>query len=72
MHNLGDASLLLMPLFGFLPASDPRVVSTVAAIERELVSDGLVKRYQSRFEVDGLPPGEGTFLVCTFYANNSR
>ena len=61
----------MMPLIGFLPATDPRVMSTVAAIERDLMSDGLVKRYQSRPEVDGLPPGEGTFLACTFwYADN--
>ena len=66
-----DASLLMMPLIGFLPAKDPRVMSTVAAIERELMSDGLVKRYQSEPEVDGLPPGEGAFLACTFwYADN--
>ena len=66
-----DASLLMMPLIGFLPAKDPRVVSTVAAIERDLMSDGLVKRYESHPEIDGLPPGEGTFLACTFwYADN--
>ena len=69
--ELLDASILMMPLIGFLPAKDPRVMSTVAAIERELISDGLVKRYQSTPEVDGLPPGEGTFLACTFwYADN--
>ena len=69
--ELLDASLLMMPLIGFLPATDPRVMSTVAAIERDLMSDGLVKRYQSRPAVDGLPPGEGTFLACTFwYADN--
>lgn len=64
-----DASLLLLPLVGFLPASDPRVRSTVEAIERELVVDGFVLRYphhESR-EVDGLPPGEGAFLPCTFW-----
>jgi GH15 family glucan-1,4-alpha-glucosidase len=69
--DLLDASLLLIPLIGFLPAKDPRVVSTLAAIERDLMSDGLIKRYQTRPEVDGLPPGEGTFLACTFwYADN--
>jgi GH15 family glucan-1,4-alpha-glucosidase len=69
--DLLDGSLLMMPLIGFLPAKDPRVMSTVAAIERELISDGLVKRYQTRPDVDGLPPGEGTFLACTFwYADN--
>ena len=69
--ELLDASLLMMPLIGFLPATDPRVVSTVAAIEHDLLSDGLVKRYQTHSNVDGLPPGEGTFLACTFwYADN--
>jgi GH15 family glucan-1,4-alpha-glucosidase len=69
--DLLDASLLMMPLIGFLPATDPRVMSTVAAIERDLISDGLVKRYQTQSNVDGLPPGEGTFLACTFwYADN--
>ncbi|HLX36307.1 MAG TPA: glycoside hydrolase family 15 protein, partial [Candidatus Binataceae bacterium] len=69
--DLLDASILMMPLIGFLPAKDPRVMSTVAAIEHDLISDGLVKRYQSTPEVDGLPPGEGTFLACTFwYADN--
>jgi GH15 family glucan-1,4-alpha-glucosidase len=69
--DLLDASLLMMPLIGFLPAQDPRVMSTVAAIERDLISDGLVKRYQNSPNVDGLPPGEGTFLACTFwYADN--
>ena len=62
-----DASLLMMPLVGFLPADDPRVRGTVAAIERDLTSDGLVARYQCEEEVDGLPPGEGTFLPCTFW-----
>ena len=69
--DLLDASLLMMPLIGFLPAKDPRVLSTVAAIERDLMSDGLIKRYESHPEIDGLPPGEGTFLACTFwYADN--
>lgn len=64
-----DASLLLLPLVGFLPASDPRVRSTVEAIERELVVDGFVLRYphHESGEVDGLPPGEGAFLPCTFW-----
>ncbi len=56
-----------MPLVGFLPASDPRVVSTVNAIERELVVDGFVLRYRTRPEVDGLEPGEGAFLACSFW-----
>src|ERR1700691_3985419 len=62
-----DASLLMMPLVGFLPAKDPRVISTVEAIQRELISDGLVKRYLTEAVVDGLPPGEGVFLPCTFW-----
>lgn len=62
-----DASLLLMPLVGFLPPGDPRVRGTVEAIERELCEDGLVLRYPTRESVDGLPPGEGAFLACTFW-----
>jgi GH15 family glucan-1,4-alpha-glucosidase len=61
-----DASLLLMPQVGFLPPSDPRVRGTVAAIERELVRDGLVMRYPTVGQ-DGLPPGEGVFLACSFW-----
>ena len=62
-----DASLLMMPLVGFLPPSDPRVRGTVAAVERELVHDGFVLRYRTQPAVDGLPPGEGAFLACTFW-----
>ncbi len=62
-----DAALLMIPLVGFLPADDPRMVGTVACIERELMHDGFVKRYNPREEVDGLPPGEGVFLPCTFW-----
>jgi GH15 family glucan-1,4-alpha-glucosidase len=64
-----DASLLMIPLVGFLPASDPRVKGTVAAIQRELTVDGLVHRYppEQSQAVDGLPPGEGAFLACTFW-----
>jgi GH15 family glucan-1,4-alpha-glucosidase len=62
-----DASTLMIPLVGFLPPSDPRVVGTVEAIERELVLDGFVLRYQSETNVDGLPPGEGAFLPCSFW-----
>ena len=62
-----DASLLMIPLVGFLPASDPRVRGTVEAIERHLVTDGFVARYATTPEVDGLPPGEGAFLPCTFW-----
>jgi GH15 family glucan-1,4-alpha-glucosidase len=62
-----DASLLLMPITGFLPASDPRVLATVEAIQRELTAGGLVQRYRTRESIDGLPPGEGTFLACSFW-----
>lgn len=62
-----DASLLMLPLVGFLPASDPRMLGTVRAIETQLMSDGLVARYRTLPEVDGLPPGEGSFLLCTFW-----
>jgi GH15 family glucan-1,4-alpha-glucosidase len=64
-----DASVLLMPMVGFLPATDERFVSTVEAIKRELTVDGLVLRYRSREDgaVDGLPPGEGVFLPCSFW-----
>jgi GH15 family glucan-1,4-alpha-glucosidase len=64
-----DASLLLIPLVGFLPADDPRVKGTVAAVQRELMVDGLVHRYppDGSTSVDGLPPGEGTFLACSFW-----
>src|SRR5690348_5980269 len=65
-----DASLLVIPLVGFLPADDPRMVGTVAAIERELVRDGFVQRYltdEKAQSIDGLPPGEGVFLPCTFW-----
>jgi GH15 family glucan-1,4-alpha-glucosidase len=64
-----DASLLMMPLVGFLPPTDARIISTVELIEKELVSGGFVQRYQtsSSGDVDGLPPGEGTFLPCSFW-----
>ncbi|WP_435019171.1 glycoside hydrolase family 15 protein [Tundrisphaera sp. TA3] len=63
-----DASLLMMPLVGFLPATDPRVRSTIEAIGRELNRGGLIDRYQADDEdVDGLPPGEGTFMPCSFW-----
>ncbi len=62
-----DASILMMPLVGFLPASDPRVVSTVQAIQRELSVDGLLLRYRDEEGVDGLPAGEGVFLACSFW-----
>ena len=66
-----DASLLLMPLVGFLPPEDERVRATIDAIRRELVYDGLVIRYPTAHGVDGLPPGEGTFLPCTFWLADS-
>ena len=57
----------MMPLVGFLPASDPRVRGTVEAMQRELMLDGFVTRYPTDPEVDGLPPGEAAFLACTFW-----
>jgi GH15 family glucan-1,4-alpha-glucosidase len=65
--NQLDAALLLMPTVGFLPGSDRRVKSTVRAIERELMRDGLVMRYNTAKVSDGLPPGEGVFLACSFW-----
>jgi GH15 family glucan-1,4-alpha-glucosidase len=63
-----DASLLLIPLVGFLPATDARVRGTIEAIERELLRDGLVLRYRIHEEsADGLPGGEGVFLPCSFW-----
>jgi GH15 family glucan-1,4-alpha-glucosidase len=62
-----DASLLMVPLVGFLPATDPRMVGTVEAIEQDLMWKGLVRRYRPREEVDGLPDGEGAFLACSFW-----
>jgi len=62
-----DASLLLVPLVGFLPPSDPRVRGTIEKIERDLRCDGLVQRYNTGTADDGLPPGEGAFLACSFW-----
>jgi GH15 family glucan-1,4-alpha-glucosidase len=62
-----DAALLLMPLVGFLAPTDERVTGTVAAIQRELMRDGFVQRYPTALADDGLPPGEGAFLPCTFW-----
>lgn len=62
-----DASLLLIPLVGFLPGDDSRVIGTVKAIEESLMEDGLVLRYATETDVDALPPGEGTFLPCSFW-----
>jgi GH15 family glucan-1,4-alpha-glucosidase len=62
-----DASLLMVPLVGFLPASDPRVHGTIKAIEHYLTRDGFVLRYDTADSIDGLPAGEGAFLLCTFW-----
>jgi GH15 family glucan-1,4-alpha-glucosidase len=66
-----DASLLLIPQVGFLPADDARVLGTVAAIERHLMVDGLVLRYSTATEIDALPVGEGAFLACSFWLADS-
>jgi GH15 family glucan-1,4-alpha-glucosidase len=65
--KLLDASLLLIPQVGFLPADDPRVLGTIEAIERHLLLDGLVLRYSTDTDVDALPAGEGAFLPCSFW-----
>jgi GH15 family glucan-1,4-alpha-glucosidase len=62
-----DASLLQIPLVGFLPADDARVRGTIAAVERRLMDGGFVMRYDTETGVDGLPPGEGAFLACSFW-----
>jgi len=62
-----DASVLLMPALGFLPASDPRVQGTIAAVEKNLLRDGFVLRYQTQQTGDGLPGTEGAFLACSFW-----
>jgi GH15 family glucan-1,4-alpha-glucosidase len=62
-----DASLLLLPSVGFLPATDSRIVGTIKAIERELLVDGVVLRYNTARAEDGLPSGEGAFLACSFW-----
>jgi GH15 family glucan-1,4-alpha-glucosidase len=62
-----DASLLMIPLVGFLPPDDPRAVGTVEAIRSELMHDGFVARYPSGITEDGLPAGEGAFLACSFW-----
>jgi GH15 family glucan-1,4-alpha-glucosidase len=64
---LMDASVLLIPHVGFLPAQDPRVQGTVAAIERTLLRDGFVLRYATEHGTDGLPGTEGAFLACSFW-----
>jgi len=62
-----DASLLLIASIGFLPANDPRVRATFEVVERNLLVDGLVQRYRTAGSEDGLPPGEGAFLACSFW-----
>jgi GH15 family glucan-1,4-alpha-glucosidase len=62
-----DASLLMIPLVGFLPANDPRMLGTVKAIREKLMADGFVLRYPTAPHIDGLPPREGAFLACTFW-----
>ncbi len=62
-----DASLLMIPLVGFLPAKDPRVRGTVKAIQNDLTQDGFVARYSLNSTLGGLPPGQGVFLPCSFW-----
>jgi GH15 family glucan-1,4-alpha-glucosidase len=62
-----DASLLLLPTMGFLPATDPRIKATIEAVERRLFIDGFLLRYDTATSDDGLPPGEGAFLACSFW-----
>jgi len=62
-----DAATLMIPVVGFLPPTDERVIGTVEAIQRELLHDGFVLRYDTREADDGLPPGEGAFLPCSFW-----
>jgi GH15 family glucan-1,4-alpha-glucosidase len=66
-----DATLLLVSRIGFLPPDDPRVIGTIAAVERDLLVDGFVKRYDTALGGDGLPPGEGVFLACSFWLANA-
>ena len=66
-----DASLLLLPIVGFLPATDARIKNTVREIEKRLMVKGLVRRYETETGVDGLPPGEGAFLACSFWLVNN-
>jgi GH15 family glucan-1,4-alpha-glucosidase len=65
--KLLDASLLLLPAVGFLPVADERIAGTIRAVERRLLASGLVRRYDTEETVDGLPPGEGAFLACSFW-----
>jgi GH15 family glucan-1,4-alpha-glucosidase len=67
-----DASLLTVPLVGFLPPDDERVIATVDGIDEELGVEGFVQRYISRSELDGLPAGEGSFLMCSFWMAQAK
>ena len=62
-----DASLLMLPIVGFLPPEDPRIRGTIAAIEKGLMQSGFVARYNTRTSVDGLSGDEGVFLACSFW-----
>jgi GH15 family glucan-1,4-alpha-glucosidase len=62
-----DASLLLLPLVGFLPPEDPRIRGTLEAVQAQLLQDGFLLRYRSEEAIDGLPVGEGSFLPCSFW-----
>jgi GH15 family glucan-1,4-alpha-glucosidase len=62
-----DAALLMMTEVGFLPPSDSRIVGTIAAVEHDLLRHGVLDRYRTESGVDGLPTGEGAFLLCTFW-----
>ena len=66
-----DASLLLLPLVGFLPPTDPRIIGTVETIQKRLMCDGLLLRYDTSIEDDGLPVGDGAFVACTFWLVNA-
>jgi GH15 family glucan-1,4-alpha-glucosidase len=62
-----DASCLRIGIVGFLPMDDPRILGTIEAIEKHLTKDGFVQRYDTEKSPDGLPPGEGVFLACSFW-----
>lgn len=66
-----DASLLLLAVIGFLPVTDERITGTIAAVERDLLVDGFVRRYHTSEVTDGLPVGEGAFLACSFWLVNA-
>jgi GH15 family glucan-1,4-alpha-glucosidase len=65
--DIPDASLLVLPALGFIAPDDPRMTGTIEFIRRELETNGLLHRYPTSSSIDGLPPGEGTFLLCTFW-----